>query len=132
VTDSLELDDPQVLHENRIMMLRYLASSHALPVEKLTSDVITACSDGTTLAELERQFATIETADRTSIGSGADEIHAASLSPRWGSAYYERHIGEDASTHHTGFIKTRYAGSAHQAYGPKPSRTASTMKRSLR
>ena len=55
-----ELDDPQVLHENRIMMLSYLAGSYALPVEKLTSDVITACSDGTTLAELERPFATVD------------------------------------------------------------------------
>ncbi|MGB8420287.1 MAG: hypothetical protein WCE85_28780 [Paraburkholderia sp.] len=55
-----ELDDPQVLHENRIMMLRYLAGSHTLPVEKLTSDVITACSDGSTLAELERRFATVD------------------------------------------------------------------------
>ncbi|MGF6781291.1 hypothetical protein [Paraburkholderia sp. GAS334] len=55
-----ELDDPQVLRENRIMMLRYLAGSHTLPVEKLTSDVITACSDGTTLAELERRFATVD------------------------------------------------------------------------
>ncbi|MGF6727446.1 hypothetical protein P3T43_006838 [Paraburkholderia sp. GAS41] len=55
-----ELDDPQVLHENRTMMLRYLAGSYALPVKKLTSDVITACSDGTTLAELERRFATVD------------------------------------------------------------------------
>jgi hypothetical protein len=52
-----ELDDPRPLRENRIMMLRYLAGSHALPAEKLTPGVITACSDGTTLAELERQFA---------------------------------------------------------------------------
>ena len=55
-----ELDDPQVLHENRIIMLRYLAGSHALPVEKLTSEVVAACSDGTMLAELERRFATVD------------------------------------------------------------------------
>ncbi|MFL9921941.1 hypothetical protein PQR75_42880 [Paraburkholderia fungorum] len=55
-----ELDDPQVLRENRIMMLRYLAASHTLPVEKLAPGVITACSDGATLAELERQFATVD------------------------------------------------------------------------
>jgi hypothetical protein len=31
-----------------------------LPVEKLAPGVITACSDGATLAELERQFATVD------------------------------------------------------------------------
>ncbi len=55
-----ELDDPQVLRENRIMMLRYLAGSHALPVEELMSGVLTACCNGTTLAEVERQFATAD------------------------------------------------------------------------
>ncbi|CAE6956308.1 hypothetical protein IQ290_31635 [Burkholderia sp. R-70199] len=52
-----ELNDPQVLHENRIMMLRYLAGSYALPVDGLMPGVLFACSNGTTLAELERQFA---------------------------------------------------------------------------
>jgi hypothetical protein len=52
-----ELDDPQVLRENLITMLRYLAGSHALPVDGLMSGVLTACSNGSSLAELERRFA---------------------------------------------------------------------------
>lgn len=51
-----ELVDPQVLRENRIMMLRYLAGSHALAFDGLMFDVLTACSNGSTLRELERQF----------------------------------------------------------------------------
>ena len=52
-----ELDDPQVLRENRIVMLRYLASSHALPLDGLMSGVLAACNNDPTLADLERQFA---------------------------------------------------------------------------
>ncbi|MFM0671569.1 hypothetical protein [Paraburkholderia sediminicola] len=52
-----DLDDPQVLRENRIMMLRYLVSGHARPVDGLMPGVLVACSNGATLAELERQFA---------------------------------------------------------------------------
>ncbi|NYH14308.1 hypothetical protein [Paraburkholderia bryophila] len=55
-----ELDDPQVLRENRIMMLCYLAGTHALPVKELMSGVLTVCKNGTTLAELEQQFATAD------------------------------------------------------------------------
>ena len=55
-----ELDDPQVLRENRITMLRYLAGSHALAFDGLMSDVLTACSNGTTLRELERQFPAVD------------------------------------------------------------------------
>lgn len=55
-----ELDDPQVLRENRVMMLCYLAGAHALPIEKLMSGVLTVCKNGTTLSELERQFGTAD------------------------------------------------------------------------
>ncbi|MFM0204945.1 hypothetical protein PQR53_34565 [Paraburkholderia fungorum] len=51
-----ELADPHVLRENRVMMLRYLVSGHALPIDGLMAGVLIACSNGTTLAELERQF----------------------------------------------------------------------------
>ncbi|MGB8419267.1 hypothetical protein [Paraburkholderia sp.] len=55
-----ELNDPQVIQENWMMMLHYLAGSHAFPVDGLMSSVLIACSNGTTLEELERQFATAD------------------------------------------------------------------------
>jgi hypothetical protein len=36
-----DLDDPHLLRENRIMMLRYLVSGHALPVDGLMPGVLT-------------------------------------------------------------------------------------------
>lgn len=55
-----ELDDPELLRRNRLTMLRHVAAGMPVGSDVFAPDVLEACRNSVTLAELEQRFAPLD------------------------------------------------------------------------